>query len=58
MVINKEGAPITRSFKTSLPAGQYCDVISGDFSNGQCSGTTVTVDAGGYVMLTGAIIKF
>ena len=52
VVINKEGAPITRSFKTSLPAGQYCDVISGDFSNGQCSGTTVTVDAGGYVMLT------
>ena len=52
VVINKEGAPLTRSFKTSLPAGQYCDVISGDFSNGQCSGNTVTVDAGGYVMLT------
>ena len=41
-------------FKTSLPAGQYCDVISGDFSNGQCSGNVVTVDAGGYVTLTAA----
>lgn len=52
VVINKEGSALTRSFKTSLPAGQYCDVISGDFSNGNCSGNVVTVDAGGYAMMS------
>ncbi|WP_019560348.1 MULTISPECIES: carbohydrate-binding module family 20 domain-containing protein [Caldimonas] len=52
VVINREDAALTRNFKTSLPAGQYCDVISGDFNNGQCTGHVVTVDAGGYVTLT------
>lgn len=52
VVINKEGGALTRSFKTSLPAGQYCDVISGDYSNGHCSGTVATVDGGGNVTLT------
>lgn len=48
VVINKEGGTLARSFKTSLPAGSYCDVIGGDFSGGACSGATITVDAGGY----------
>ncbi|MCW7541842.1 alpha-amylase family protein [Aquabacterium sp. A7-Y] len=52
VVINKEGGALTRHFKTSLPAGRYCDVISGDFSNGHCSGNVVTVDGAGYVTLT------
>ncbi|MCM5678390.1 alpha amylase C-terminal domain-containing protein [Schlegelella sp. S2-27] len=52
VVINKEGNALTRSFKTSLPAGQYCDVISGDFNNGTCTGSIVTVDAGGYAMMS------
>jgi alpha-amylase len=56
VVINKEGGSLSRSFKTSLPAGRYCDVISGDYtanaSGGACSGTTVTVDAQGYVSIT------
>ncbi|AKJ28453.1 alpha-amylase [Caldimonas brevitalea] len=52
VVINKEGAALTRNFKTSLPAGRYCDVISGDYLNGSCTGQVVTVDAGGYATLT------
>ena len=58
VVINKEGTSLTRSFHTSLPAGSYCDVISGDFVAGTggaaptCSGNVVTVDAAGNVTLT------
>lgn len=56
VVINKEGGSLSRSFKTSLPAGRYCDVISGDYtangSGGACSGNTITVDAQGYATIT------
>ncbi|GAA4991457.1 carbohydrate-binding module family 20 domain-containing protein [Streptomyces hyderabadensis] len=38
VAINHEGTPLTRTFQTSLPAGDYCDVQSG---NG------VTVDGAG-----------
>jgi alpha-amylase len=32
-------------FQTGLPAGTYCDVISGyKLSNGTCTGKTVTVN--------------
>ena len=30
-------------FQTCLPAGTYCDVISGSKSNGVCTGKTVNV---------------
>lgn len=58
VVINKEATSLTRTFKTSLPAGRYCDVISGDFTAATsttaatCSGTTVTVDATGNASIT------
>lgn len=52
VVINKEGSSLTRTFQTGLPAGNYCDVISGDFSGGSCSGTVVAVDAAGNATLT------
>jgi alpha-amylase len=58
VVINKEGTALTRSFHTSLPAGSYCDIISGDFAPGTggaaptCSGNVVAVDAGGNATLT------
>ncbi len=47
VVINKEGATLSRSFATGLPAGQYCDVIGGDVVNGACTGNVVTVVSGG-----------
>ncbi|HWU89876.1 MAG TPA: carbohydrate-binding module family 20 domain-containing protein [Kofleriaceae bacterium] len=56
VVINKEGGSLSRTFKTSLAAGQYCDVISGDFTpssgGGTCAGTVVTVDSAGNASIT------
>jgi len=34
-------------FQTCLPAGNYCDVISGSKSNGVCTGKTVNVGSDG-----------
>jgi alpha-amylase len=34
-------------FQTCLPAGTYCDVISGSKSNGVCTGKTVNVESDG-----------
>jgi len=58
VVINKESTSLTRSFHTSLAAGSYCDVISGDFTPASgstpatCSGTLVTVDTSGNASMT------
>jgi alpha-amylase len=58
VVINGEGGALTRSFHTSLPAGSYCNVISGDFTPAagsapaSCAGTVVTVDASGNASIT------
>ncbi|KAG5868160.1 hypothetical protein JTB14_032973 [Gonioctena quinquepunctata] len=38
---------INESISTGLPAGTYCDVISGSLENGSCSGKAVTVDGSG-----------
>jgi hypothetical protein len=37
----------THVFQTCLPAGTYCDVISGSKSNGTCTGKRVNVGGGG-----------
>lgn len=58
VVINKEAGALSRSFHTSLTAGSYCDVISGDFIPGTgggastCAGNVVMVDGAGNVVLT------
>ena len=52
VVINAGAAALTRTFTTSLSAGVYCDVISGDVANGACTGPTVTVDAMGNASIT------
>ena len=44
---NTAGGSLTRTFQTSLPAGTYCDVMSGDYSAGSCSGTRYTVASNG-----------
>ncbi|ADU09070.1 MULTISPECIES: alpha-amylase [Micromonospora] len=49
LTINDEdGAVNGRSYYTGLPAGRYCDVIHGTFSNGSCSGPVITVDSSGW----------
>jgi alpha-amylase len=55
VVINREGGTLSRTFQTGLPAGQYCNIISGDHSpalGGTCTGTVVTVDASGNAAIT------
>jgi alpha-amylase len=49
---NRNGGSLTRTFQTSLPAGSYCDVMSGDFSGGACGGTTYQVNSAGQVTAT------
>ncbi|MEU8776176.1 carbohydrate-binding module family 20 domain-containing protein [Streptomyces sp. NPDC048606] len=47
VVINHEGSALTRTFQTSLPAGDYCDVQSGRPVSVDSSGRfTATVGAG------------
>ena len=52
VAINRNGSALQRTFQTSLPAGRYCDVISGATTSGGCSGTTVTVASGGSATFT------
>ena len=50
VVINRDdNKGINQSFQTGMPAGEYCDIIAGDFDtqNGHCSATTITVDSQG-----------
>jgi alpha-amylase len=51
-VVFNRGGSLTRTFQTSLPAGTYCDVASGDFSAGTCSGPTYTVGSNGQFSAT------
>ncbi|HTE54749.1 MAG TPA: carbohydrate-binding module family 20 domain-containing protein [Kofleriaceae bacterium] len=54
-VVFNRGGSLTRAFQTSLPAGTYCDVASGDFSSaggGTCTGATYTVGANGQFTAT------
>ncbi|KAG6855228.1 Alpha-amylase 1 [Tephrocybe sp. NHM501043] len=39
VAINNADSAWTATFTTSLPAGSYCDVISGKSSSGSCTGT-------------------
>nr|XP_023015287.1 alpha-amylase-like [Leptinotarsa decemlineata] len=43
---------INTTIKTGLPAGTYCDVISGDRENGSCTGKSVNVDGSGYASVS------
>lgn len=47
IVLTNEG-DIDQSMQTCLPAGTYCDVISGELQDGVCTGKTVVVDENGY----------
>lgn len=46
-VLNLEGSDLDQTFQTGLPAGTYCDVISGNYENGRCTGEQVVVGTGG-----------
>ncbi|MEU0080374.1 alpha-amylase family protein [Micromonospora tulbaghiae] len=49
LTLNDEDTAVNgRSYYTGLPAGRYCDVVHGTFSNGSCSGPVITVDSSGW----------
>ncbi|KAJ8028480.1 Alpha-amylase 2B [Holothuria leucospilota] len=48
IVINNDGYTLSETLQTGLPAGVYCDIISGDLESGSCTGSTITVDNSGY----------
>ena len=52
VAINRENAAVTATIGTGLPAGTYCDLLTGGRSGAGCVGTSVIVDATGSVQLT------
>ncbi|XP_782889.4 alpha-amylase 4N [Strongylocentrotus purpuratus] len=45
--INNQSYRVTSTLQTGLPAGEYCDVISGDPTNSGCAGTKISVNSQG-----------
>jgi alpha-amylase len=51
VAINNETAAVAATVATGLPAGTYCDLISGGLVNGACIGAAVVVDGAGAAQL-------
>merc|ERR1719295_1324642 len=47
IAINGESFDLDADIQTGLPAGTYCDVISGNLEGGKCTGGSVTVGGDG-----------
>ncbi|XP_026494961.2 alpha-amylase 2-like isoform X1 [Vanessa tameamea] len=52
IAINGENLSLNQNLQTCLPAGRYCDVISGAKVNNSCSGKTITVGSDGRAWIT------
>jgi len=52
IAINNEGSPLQQTLQTCVPAGTYCDIISGDLVNGQCTGKSITVGSDGMAFIS------
>ncbi|KAF7967354.1 hypothetical protein HWV62_34661 [Athelia sp. TMB] len=48
LAINNDNAAWVTTFTTTLPAGSYCDVITGSSVSGACTGTGFTVSGGSF----------
>jgi hypothetical protein len=42
-----DGSTLNQTINTGLPVGDYCDVISGNYVNGTCSGKVIRVEENG-----------
>ena len=51
IAFNLQGHPLNEWLQTCLPQGTYCDIISGQNNNGQCTGRSITVDFGGFAQI-------
>ncbi|XP_032821982.1 alpha-amylase-like [Petromyzon marinus] len=47
IVINNDDWALDATLQTGLPAGTYCDVISGNLSGGRCTGAQISVGGDG-----------
>jgi alpha-amylase len=47
IAINNDDHLLSARLQTGLSQGMYCDVISGNIENGQCTGKVVVVDSSG-----------
>jgi alpha-amylase len=52
VVINRETAPLTRTFQTELAGGEYCDVVGGSLVSGSCTGAKIAVGPDGAAPIT------
>lgn len=52
VAFNREGGELSREFQSSLPAGTYCNVLTGEVIDGKCTGATVDVGADGKLNTT------
>lgn len=61
VVINAEAEPLTHTFQTQLPSGEYCNLLTGDRPHPSpdtpCSGQPITVDAQGKFTATVAAME-
>lgn len=55
VLINRENSTLTASVPTALPAGTYCDVLTGGVSAGRCVGSSVVVSGGSATITTPAL---
>ena len=47
VAINGGNGQLNRTLQTGMPEGEYCDVIQGDFVDGDCTGPTIQVNSNG-----------
>lgn len=48
---NEQSTDLNQRLNTCLPAGEYCDIISGQRQGNRCTGTSVKVDRMGYAQI-------
>ena len=51
VAISREPAPVNATVPTGLPAGTYCDLLTGGRTGSSCAGTSLVVDSAGAVAL-------
>ena len=52
VAINHEPAALDTAIATGIPAGTYCDLLTGGLVSGACAGTAVVVDSTGSVRVS------
>jgi alpha-amylase len=49
VAISREAAAVDTTITTGLPAGTYCDILTGGVVSAACAGTSVAVDSAGAI---------